>query len=118
MAPKPKPKPTGQVEVLEPFLRGRAAANAFFDKLASVSDIPVADIKRVFDGIQKIAVRELRSTGAFTLHQIGAFRVKTIPGTPEGPGECHGKHFTRREKPSKKTVVCKVASKLSDKVVN
>ena len=49
MAPKPKPKPTGQVEVLVPFLRGRAAANAFFDKLASVSDIPVADIKRVFD---------------------------------------------------------------------
>ena len=118
MAPKPKPKPTGRVEVVKHFVRGHAARNQFFDSLAAASTVDVTDVKRVFDSIQKIAVRELRAAGTFTLHTIGSFRVKTLPATPEGPGECHGMHFTRREKPSKKCVVCKVAAPLNDKAVN
>ena len=115
MAPKPTPKPAGQVEVLRPFVRGRAATNAFFDSLATASDLPVADLKRVFESIRKVAVRELRSTGTFTLHTIGTFQVKTSPGTSE---QCDGKPSTRRERPSKKYVSCNVAAQLSDLVVN
>ena len=111
MAPKPKPKPTGQVEVVKHFVRGHAARNAFFDSLAAASTVDVTDVKRVFDSIQKIAVRDLRVAGTFTLHTTGSFHVKTLPAR-------HGKHFTRREKPSKKCVVCKVAAPLNDKAVN
>ena len=114
----PKPKPMGQVEMLQPFVRGPAAAKAFFEDLSRVSDIEVVELKKMFNGLQKIAVRDLREKGSFTLHSIGSFHVKTNPGTTEGPGECHGKHFTRREKPSRKHVICKVASALSDKVVS
>jgi hypothetical protein len=114
----PKPTPTGQVEMLQPFVRGRAAAKAFFYDLSSVADIEVGELKKMLDGLQKLAVRDLRSKGSFTLHSFGSFHVKTNPGTAEGPGECHGKQFTRREKPSRKHVICKVASLLSDKVVS
>ena len=118
MAPKPKPKPTGKVEVVKHFVRGHAARNAFFDSLAAASTVDVTDVKRVFDSIQKIAVRDLRAAGTVTLPMICSLHVKTLPATAEGPGECHGKRFTRREKPSKKCVVCKVAAPLNDKVVN
>ena len=118
MGPKPQPKPTGTVETVKPFLSGRAAAKEFFDKLATASDVPVGDIKRLFENIQQMAVQDLKSTGAFTLHTLGTFHVKTMHATAEGPGECHGTKFTRREKPSRKYVVCKVAAPLNDRVVN
>ena len=116
MAPKPKTK--GEVEILKPFTRGHAATKAFFDDLAIVTDTPLADVQRVINGLQKIAVRDLRSKGTFTLHTIGTFSVKIQPATSERPGECHGKKFTRREKPRRKSVVCKVASQLNDKAVS
>lgn len=117
MAPKPKPKPKGQVEVTQTFVRGHAAVKAFFEELASVSDLPMDDVKKMFEGMQKLIVQNLRSKSSFTLPSVGVFSVKTIPGTAEGPGTCNGKEFTRREKPAKKKVICKVAAALSDKVV-
>jgi hypothetical protein len=117
MAPKPKPKPKGEVEMFKPFARGRAATKCFFDDLEQVTDTPVADLKRTLDGIQKIAVRDLRSKGNFTMPSIGTFRVKAMLGATEEPLVIMDRTMTRREKPAKSKVICKVAAALNDKAV-
>jgi hypothetical protein len=117
MAPKPKPKPKGEVEMFKPFARGRAATKCFFDDLEKVTDTPVADLKRTLDGIQKMVVRDLRSKGKFTLPSIGTFRVKAVLGATEAPMVLWDRTLTRREKPAKSKVICKVATALNDEAV-
>ena len=116
MAPKLKPKPKGEVEMFKPFARGRAATKSFFDDLEELTNTPVVDLKRMLDGIQKIAVRDLRSKGNFTMPAIGTFRVKAMLGATEAPMVIMDKALTRREKPAKNKVICKVATALNDKV--
>ena len=117
MAPKPKPKPTGQVSMMEPFVRGRAAVKCFFDELEKATGVPAADLKRIFDGLQKIAVRGLKSKGKFTIPAVGVFRLAAKPSASEGPMVIMGKNLTRRERPAKRKVICKVAAALSDRVI-
>ena len=117
MAPKPKPKPKGEVEMFKPFARGRAATKCFFDDLEQLTDTPAADLKRMLDAVQKLAVRDLRSKGNFTMPAIGTFRVKANLGTTEAPMVIMDRALTRREKPAKNKVICKVASALNDNVV-
>ena len=114
---KQTPKAKGQVEVVEPFVRGRKAVQEFYDELASVCDLPVDELKKILEGLKKAAVRDLRNNGSFKIHGLVSFSVKAFPGTPESKGVCLGKEFVRREKPGKKKVVCKADQAMSDKVV-
>ena len=117
MAPKPKPKPAGQVDMIEPFVRGRAAVKNFFDELEAATDTPAADLKRIFDGLHKIAVRDLKSKHSFAIPAMGLFRVISKPSATEAPMVIMDRSLTRREKPGKNKVICKVAPALNDKVV-
>lgn len=117
MAPKSKPKQTGQVDMIEPFVRGRAAVKSFFDELEKATDVPSADLKRILDGLQKIAVRGLKSKGKFTIPAVGVFRLAAKPSASEGPMVIMGKTLARRERPAESKVICKVAAVLNDKVI-
>jgi hypothetical protein len=55
----------------------------------------------MIDGVQTLAVRDLRSKGNFTLPSIGTFRVKAMMGATEAPMVIMDRSLTRREKPFK-----------------
>ena len=75
------------------------------------------ELKKMLEGLKKLAVRDLRSNGTFKIHGLVSFSVKTFHGTAESKGVCLGKEFVRREKPGGKKVVCKADQGMSDKVV-
>ena len=116
MAPKPTPKPAGQVDMVEPFLRGRAAVKSFFDEMETATDTPAADLKRIFAGLQKLTVRDLKGKAMFTIPAMGVFRRVAKQSTTEAPMVIMDRNLTRREKPAKNKVICKVAPALIDKV--
>ena len=117
MSPKPKPQPKREVDMIEPFVRGRAAVKNFFDELEAATDTPVVELKRVFDGLQKLAVRNLKDKGVYSIPAMGTLRRIAKPNTTEAPFVIMDRTVTRREKPAKYKVICKVAPALNDKVV-
>ena len=117
MAPRPRPKPKGEVDMVEPFVRGRAKVKEFYDVLEQATDTPADHLKRIFTGLQKVAVRDLKEKSMFTIPGMGVFRRVTKPAAAEAPMAFMGKNLTRREKPATCKVVCKAAPALNDKVV-
>ena len=117
MAPKPKSKPVGKVDMVEPFVRGRASVKNFFDELEQETGTPAADLKRIFDGLHKLAVRGLKSKHSFSIPAMGLFRVIAKPSATEAPMVIMDRRLVRRERPCKSKVTCKVAPALNDKVV-
>ena len=117
MAPRPKPKPKGEVDMVEPFVRGRAKVKEFYDVMEQATDTPADHLKRIFTGLQKVAVRDLKEKSMFTIPGMGVFRRVTKAAATEVPMSSMGKSLTRREKPVTCKVMCKVAPALNDKVV-
>ena len=104
--------------MVEPFLRGRAKVKDFYDAMEQATDTPAADLERIFTtGLQTLAVRDLREKGVFAIPAMGIFRLVAKPSATEAPMAIMGRSLTRREKPAKCKVVCKVAPALNDKVV-
>ena len=60
---------------------------------------------------------DLKEKSMFTFPAVGVFRRVTKPSATEAPMAILGRSLTRREKPAKCKVICKVALALSDKVV-
>ena len=103
--------------MIEPFVRGRAAVKNLFDELEKATDIPVAELKRIFDGLQELAERDLKDKGVYTIPAMGMLRRIAKPYTTEASLVIMDRNVTRREKPAKYKVICKVAPALNDKVV-
>ena len=101
----------------EPYVHGHAAVKSFFDSWERATGTPTAALRRIFDGLHKVAVRRLNDTGNFAMPALGVFRLIVKQSTTEAPMVIRGKSFTRREKPAVSRVICKAASALSSEVV-
>ena len=103
----------------KPYVRGKAALNAYWDELASITPDgpPVATLKQVVQHLRKTAVVQLKKKGAFKVHGLCEMRVRHIKGRAPKKSNCFGKDIEMKAKPPRQRVYAKCPKDLSDSVV-
>jgi len=103
----------------KPYVRGKAALNAYWDELASI--VPggpdVATLKQTVQHLRKVAVVELKKKGAFKVHGLFEMRTRHLKGRAPKKAKCFGKEIEMKAKPPRQRVYGKVPKALSDCVV-
>lgn len=80
-----------KVKVVKPFLRGTAAANAYYTDIAALSGGASArQVHTVLEGLRKVCVRDLKDKSIFNLYGFANYtlRKSRVSGAQEitGPG--------------------------------
>ena len=84
-------KLNSKVKVVKPFLRGQAAANAYYANIAALSGGATAkQAHTVLEGLRKVCVRDLKDKSIFNLYGFANYtlRKSRVSGAQEitGPG--------------------------------
>ena len=115
------PKPS-KVKVVKPFLRGTAAAKAYYSDIAELSGggVSAGQVHTVLDGLRKVCVRDLKANSIFKLHGIANYVLKRIKvsGVQEVSG--NGWKFTVHPSPpeGRRRVYCNTLKEVEKEVVH
>ena len=86
--------------------RGHAVANAYWFGISAESGVKVQTVRQVYNGIKKIATRDLEEIGSFAMLGIASFHVKDRKFRQAYTTTLNGKKISVSEKqPYKKLVV-------------
>ena len=107
-------KLNSKVKVAKPFLRGKAAANAYYTDIAALSGGASArQVHTVLEGLRKVCARDLTDKSIFKLHGIANFTLRKakVSGAQEvtGPGWSYSVKGTPA---GQKRVYCNVLKEL------
>lgn len=107
-------KLNSKVKVVKPFLRGTAAANAYYTDIAALSGGASArQVHTVLEGVRKVCVRDLKDKSIFNLHGIANYTLRKAraSGAQEitGPGWSYSVKATPA---GRKRVYCNVLKEL------
>jgi hypothetical protein len=108
-----------KVKVVKPFLRGTAAANAYYTDIAALSGGASArQVHTVLEGLRKVCARDLKDKSIFKLHSIANFTLRKakVSGEQEitGPGWSYS---VRGTPAGQKRVYCAVLKELENAVL-
>ena len=104
---------------MKPFLRGAAAAKAYYTDIAELSGGANArQVHTVIDGLRKVCVRDLKDRSIFKLHGIANYTLRKakVSGAREitGPGWSYSAKGTPA---GQKRVYCTVLKALENAVL-
>ena len=113
-------KKRGHVKIIKPFLRGAAAANAYYSSIAELSEgVSAKQVHTIIDGLKKVCVRNLQDNATFTPPAIVTFTLKPNQAqaaklvTLDG-----GRSYTTKAKPGGgKRVQCRVLNALEQVIL-
>ena len=112
-------KKRGQVQIVKPFLRGKAAANAYYSSIAEMSDGASAkQVHTVIDGLKNVCVRDLKGESSFTIPGIATYTMKTTQAQAARKVSGDGwSYATKAKSGGCKRVQCRVLSALEQAIL-
>ena len=113
--------PVSKVQVVKPFLRGAAAAKAYYTDLSELSG-GVANCRQartVIEGSRKLCIQQLREKSIFKLHGIANYRIYVTKARAGGPIAGPNATWQAKAVPAgRKRVVCKVLKELENDILH
>ena len=111
-----------KVKVVQPFLRGPAAAKAYYTNIAVLSGggVSAGQVHTVLDGLRKVCIKDLRLNAIFKLHGIANFMLKPCNQkiSTARHNWCEVKKFTPRPTPEgRRHVRCNTLKEIENEIL-
>ena len=110
-----------KVKVVQPFLRGPAAAKAYYTNIAGLSGggVSAGQVHTVLDGLRKVCIKDLRLNAIFKLHGIANFMLKPCrPNSTAKEVRSDGWKFTARPTPvGRRHVRCNTLKEIENEIL-
>ena len=97
-------------------LRGKAARNDFLTDVATVSSLPLGDVKKCLDGLRITLSRQLRENKKCRIPNIATLTLKVYPGREESTQTIFGKEKVVKARDEFKRIIIAPLKELKDGV--
>ena len=116
----PPPASTPKLQIVKPFLRGAAAAKAYYTDISELGGgvVNPRQARTVIEGLRKLCIQHLKEKAIFKLHGIANYKIHVAKarkgGTIAGPNVT----WKAKEVPAgRKRVHCTVLKELEKDVI-